>query len=88
MVLGFLLTLFYKTVLQAMLTYVSYEKTIDTIDDMVASDRKLWASSDTVIRDLLDSDPRVQVKKIAQRTTSYTHGRGTWEEVGENVHLG
>ena len=86
-VVGFLLTASYKSILLATMTNIYYEKTVDTIDDVLASDRTLWLASDTVIPYLMATDPRKKVQELANGAVSYKQGRGTWEDLKE-VHLG
>ena len=85
MVVGFLLTTSYKSVLLAMMTNIYYEKTIDTIDDMFSSERKLWAPNETGFRDLMALDPRKKVQELAERVVSYHHGGGQWEDIKDWV---
>ena len=85
MVVGFLLTTSYKSVLLAMMTNIYYEKTIDTIDDMFSSERILWVPNETGFRDLMALDPRMKVQELAERVVSYHHGRGQWEDIKDWV---
>ena len=75
-IVGFLLTMSYKSVLRAMLMNVYYEETIDTIDDMLKSERSLMTPIDSSIPALLESDPRGKVKKLAGRVTYFEFGTG------------
>ena len=68
MLVGFFLTISYKSVLRSMLMNVYYENTIDSIYDMLESDRTLRVASDTYIKDLLLSDPRIEVKQFAKKS--------------------
>ena len=85
MVVGFLLTTSYKSVLLAMMTNIYYEKTIDTIDDMLSSERKLWQMEDSFVVDLMALDPRMKVQELAERVVSYNHGGGQWEDIKDWV---
>ena len=67
-VLGYLLSISYKSVLRAMMMKVEYEDTIETIEDMLRSDRKFMAAGDTYQRFLLMGDPRKTVQKLAKET--------------------
>ena len=80
MIVGFFLTMSYKSVLRAMMMSVYYEKTIDTIDDMLASDRTFMVHSDSSIPGLLASDPRPKVKELEERTQFYRYGTGQGPE--------
>ena len=81
MVVGFLLTISYKSVLRAMLMKVYYEETIDTIDDMLKSERLPMAAIDTIVPTLLASDPREKVKTLAKRVSFYKLGSGRPSDV-------
>ena len=76
MIVGFLLTTSYKSVLRAMLMKVYYEETIDSIDDMLKSERSLMAAIDTLVPTLLASDPREKVKELAKRVSFYKFESG------------
>ena len=86
MIAGFMLTISYKSVLRAMMMNIYYEETIDTIDDMLASERTLWVASDSILPVLLASDPRMKVQQLAKRAIYYKHGRGQWEDLKE-LHM-
>ena len=86
-VFGFILTASYKSILLAMMTTLSYEKTIDTIDDVLKSERKLWLASDTLILNQLETDPRMRYNELAERATLYTNGKLQWEDL-KYVHQG
>ena len=59
-----------------MLMKVYYEETIDSIDDMLKSDRSPMAPIDNIIPTLLASDPREKVKELAKRVSYYEFGAG------------
>ena len=80
LVVGFLLTSSYKSVLLAMMTNIYYEKTIDTIDDMFSSERTLWLAEDMGIEYKLATDPRMKVRELYERAVFYIHGEGQWED--------
>ena len=80
MLVGFLFSIGYKSVLRAMMTNIYYEKTIDTIDDMLASERTLWVASDAYISVLMASDPRSKVKELMKRVQFYKWGSGEYED--------
>ena len=69
---GYFLTLSYESVLRAMLMKTYYEKKIDSIDDMIADDRKLIIYGDGSITGTMASDPRPKVRDLARRTTAYS----------------
>ena len=51
-VVGFLLTISYKSVLRSMMMKVEYENTIDSVDDLLESDRKLFLTKGPSINDV------------------------------------
>ena len=75
MVLGFLLTISYKSVLRSMMMTVEYEDAIETVGDVLQSDRKFMAARDTSQKILLESDPRPDGKKLASKVEYYYLGR-------------
>ena len=75
-IVAFFLTISYKSVLLAMLMNIYYENTIDSVDDMLASDRSLVVASDAVTKILLLSDPREKVKILRDKTIFYEGGQG------------
>ena len=81
MFVGFFLTISYKSVLRAMLMNVYYENTIDTIDDMLQSDRMFGIANDTFQKHLVLSDPRVKVQQLAKRVFFYKFGTGRLDEI-------
>ena len=71
-VLGFLLTISYKSVLRAIMMKTEYDDTIDTIDDMLKSDKQLILPSDVALAsDLVKYDPRKQVQILAGKIEFY-----------------
>ena len=78
-IIGFLLTMSYKSVLRAILMKTEYEDTIDTIDDLVQSDRQLMIAGDTHMKDWVDNDPRenVQALNLAKQIKYYNVGVST-----------
>ena len=80
--LGFLLSISYKSVLRAMMMKVDYDEPIETIDDVLQSDRKFLAQGDTYQRFLLMRDPRPKVQQLARKVEWYEFGtRGPKEGV-------
>ena len=74
-VIGYLLTISYKSVLRAILMKKEYDNTIDTIDDMLQSGRQLILWNDiALISNLVETDPRTKVKEIAANAEYVTHG--------------
>ena len=80
---GFLLTISYKSVLRAMLMKVEYEKTIDTLDDMIESGMKLMVPVYTLLPHLLKSDPRQKVQEMGKIVQVFKHGNKVPEWIDE-----
>ena len=74
-ILGFFLTISYKSVLRAILMKIEYDDTIDTIDDMVQSDRQLMVARDSNLRWILETDTRETVQVLAEKVKYYNHGK-------------
>ena len=66
-----------------MMMTVEYENTIDTVDDVLQSDRKFMAAGDTAQKILLESDPRPDGKKLASKVEYYNLGQGAPEWILE-----
>ena len=62
---GYVLTLSYESVLRAILMKTYYEKKIDSIDDVLATDREVISFH--TWRDMMASDPRLKVRDLARR---------------------
>ena len=73
-ILGFFLTISYKSVLRAILMKTEYDDTIDTIDDMLRSDRQFVVAGDTGLRQMVETDPRTKVKALAKEVEFYNQG--------------
>ena len=58
-----------------------YDDTIDTINDMVQSDRQFMVAVDTTLPYLLKNDPRKSVKVLAERVKYYNHGKRSPEDI-------
>ena len=69
---GYVLTLSYESVLRAMLMKTYYEKKIDSIDDVLATEREVFRLSGGPFDDIMASDPRPKVRDLARRTTTYS----------------
>ena len=77
-VLGFLLTISYKSVLRAIMMKTEYEDTIDTIDDMLQSDKQFMLPSDiAIVLGLAESDPRKQVQILTENAEYFVQGKIT-----------
>ena len=75
MVVGFFFSLSYKSVLRAMMIKVEYEKTMDTIDDMLQSEIPIMMEN--VFSPLLETDPRKKVKALSDKIEWYDYVAGT-----------
>ena len=58
-----------------------YDDTIDTIDDMLQSERQFMVAGDTDLRRLVETDPRPKVKTLAKEVKYYDRGQIVPEEV-------
>lgn len=76
MLLAFLLSLSYRSVLLSTIVSPGYEKPIDTIQDMLEGDRSIFVLNGTTLAKLLRQDPKEDVRKLSRRVTYY--------EVNEN----
>ena len=74
--LGFLLTICYKDILLSTLIHIEYEKGVDSIEDVIVSNKPVVFDGYSGIASLLKSDPREQVKKIMRRKKPYVSEKG------------
>ena len=74
--LGFLLTICYKDILLSTLIHIEYEKGLDSIGDVIRSNKPVVYDGYSGIANLLKSDPREQVKEIAKRQKPYVSKKG------------
>ena len=81
MLVGFLLTTMYKSILLSMLTKIYHEETIDTLDDMLASERRLWVTSKSILPVLIKYDPRAKVQELANRIIVYNEDYQGFKQV-------
>ena len=61
---GFILTVSYKSVLLSNIVNIGYEKTIDSVDDMLNSKKVLCAPGEAILPTLIRGDPRPKVKRL------------------------
>ena len=73
-IVGFFLSISYKSVLRAMMIKIDYEKTVDTIDDMLQSEIPIKLASDTHIFKLLETDNRKKVISLKEKIEFYLQG--------------
>ena len=55
---------------------IEYEKSIDTIDDMLKSEMPIMMASDTQMPYLLETDPRKKIKALSDKIEWYVYGTG------------
>ena len=85
--IGFLLTICYKEVLLSTLIHIEYEKGLDSIEDVIISNKPVVFDGYSGIASLLNSDPREQVKEIMRRQKPYVSEKGIaplWVPEGYN----
>ena len=68
-IVGFLLTLSYKSVLRANMMSTEYEKGIDSIEDMINSNKLLMAAPS--IKKLFVTDPTADIKELSKHASYY-----------------
>ena len=88
MMVGFFLTVSYKSVLRSMMMTTEYDQTIDTIDDMLQSELPLWMANDTSLKLMLATDPREKVKELGKLVNGYPIGAATRSEEHRMVEEG
>ena len=69
LLLGYLITMSYKSVLRASLVSIQYEKPIETLEDMLVTDRKILGMADTATEIMLRTDPRPGMQELANKIT-------------------
>ena len=69
--IGFLLTISYKSVLLSKLINIEYEKGLDSIDDVLRSNKPVVTDGTSAITNLVKSDPREKMKEIGERLKPY-----------------
>ena len=60
---------------------VEYEKTMDTIDDMLQSEMPIMIPSDTHLPMLLETDPRKKIKALSEKIEFYVYGKSAPERI-------
>ena len=71
MFIGFFLAISYKSFLRAMMIRIDYDKTINTIDDILLSGLPIMIASNTQVPDLLENDPREPIKALREKVKFY-----------------
>ena len=86
MVIGFFLAISYKSVLRAMMIRIDYDKTIDTIEDMVQSGLPIMLPENTKMPVFLKTDPREGIKTLKKQVQFYNFtGRGVGQPEQQNM---
>ena len=75
LIVGVFLTMSYKAVFRSMMMKIDYEKTIDTLDDLLQSDMKLLVAGDTILRQFVDADSKFKELREKERVEYYLHGK-------------
>ena len=72
LMVGFLLTIMYKSVLRSNMIHIKYEKGIDSVEDVLnTTDKKVLYMSSSPARKLLAKDPREKMKELNKRVDTY-----------------
>ena len=74
--MGFLLTTSYKGILLSKLINIEYEKSLDSVDDVLRSNKPVVLDSESAIAHLVKSDPREKMKAMSQRIKPYQAEKG------------
>ena len=69
--IGFLFTISYKSVLLSTMINIEYEKALDTVEDVLRSDKPLFIDGTSGIGMLLKSDQRGKMKELAKKARYY-----------------
>ena len=72
LIVGYILTMSYKSVLLSNLIHIEYENTIDSIEDALQSQKQIVTSNQFVF----SMDQRTRVKKLAKRIVTYKPKHG------------
>ena len=75
-IMGLILCASYKGILLSKLINIEYEKSIDSIDDVLRSQKPVAVLAASGILNLLKSDPRKKVKEIVKRQKIYKAENG------------
>ena len=72
MLISFLLTISYKSVLLSTLISISHERTIETVEDLLETEKLVVALGNSTTRIRLKTDPRANVRELAEKVNWYT----------------
>ena len=75
LVLGYLITMSYKSVLRASLVSIHYEKPMETLEDLLVTDRKILMMANTSTEIMMRTDPRPNMQQLAKKITWIQHGQ-------------
>ena len=67
LLLGYLITMSIKSVLRASWVVIQYEKPIETLDDLLLTDRKIILLANTSTAILMRTDPRPGIQQLAKK---------------------
>ena len=75
-IMGLILCASYKGILLSNLINIEYEKPVDSIDDVLRSNKPVAVMGGSGMLNLLKSDPRKKVKEIVKRQKIYKAENG------------
>ena len=68
---GFLLTISYKSVLRSNLIYVQYEKPIDSVEDFLKTDKQIYLDGASSMVNMMAGDRRKKMIELKKRIKQY-----------------
>ena len=69
LMLGYLMTMSYKSVLLTSLVSIQYERPIETLEDLLVTDRKIIMLANTSTEIMIRTDPRPGMQQLAKKVT-------------------
>ena len=76
LIVGFILTISYKSVLLGNMIKIKYEKGIDSVDDVLHSNKKVAIHSNTPLTKMLDVDTREEIHQLRKRFAYFVSEKG------------
>ena len=73
---GFLLTISYKSVLRSNLIYVQYEKPIDSVEELLKTDKQIFLDGTSALVNMIGGDRRQKMIEMNKRIKHYKHTGG------------
>ena len=70
-VLAFLISAAYRSVLLAIIVTPAYEETIDNLDDLLLTDKQILVPSGTKTSKLLRKDPKADIRTLHEKVKFY-----------------